>query len=132
MKKIIVLGYVMVGFSIPAFTDPLSPHHPVHPGGIISAHDAEKLKTPDARDEVLIAFRDEKALPGIMSLLSEIRIILSELEGTNTEAKEALNSIEQSISQNSNNPAVLEEVLKKMRTLYSQKQLNLIKMKSIY
>ncbi|GAJ46170.1 hypothetical protein HE1_00495 [Holospora elegans E1] len=79
-----------------------------------------------AQDSILIAFREELPLPGVMSLLYEIKIILGSLEGVNVEAKEALESIKLSIQENSENSEVLKTILKKLRDMYHNKQVKLL------
>ncbi|ETZ04816.1 hypothetical protein [Holospora undulata] len=79
-----------------------------------------------AQDSILIAFREELPLPGVMSLLYEIKIILGSLEGVNVEAKEALESIKLSIQEHSENSEVLVTILKKLRDMYHDKQVVLL------
>lgn len=108
MKKLSIVMFLVTLTAIPKYTE--------------AAFETKVKNTLSPEDLVILAFRENIPLPGNVSLVDALRVILSKMEGSNVESKEFLQEISAQIQQNYENTEALTEILKKMRELFKSNQ----------
>ena len=137
MKKITLIQYTLLGYSIlTGIESALASSPSVRENSTLpknSPQNEAANRVMDKNEAVLVAFSAGQSLPGAATLENEIGVILSRLEGNDTEGKEALNKIKSEFATGKiKSDEALEDLLKRIRALYSQRQFKLINVASIH